>query len=873
MGGSVIPGGIGLDEARHDEAPQPPAPAGAIMSGIAPEPGPAPPPEAAVSPDAAVAAGVPASPPGDGGQTVVLVSPDEGVALDRSWATGGTIAVTLVRDGADLRIDYGNPGSVLLAGFFAAAGGPALAVGDGAPVPAARIADLFAAGERELAEPGALSGTAPTFRSVVALPVGERIGIIALLGPDGLTFGLPEADGAEPAPDDAPLPPLPPLPPEPPPAVTPITDARPPSEPFPEPPLPAEPEPASTPTDVATPAEEPGPPPEAGEDSAAAEPPPPPSAEPDADRAGLPEPEPDAAIGGEPEPWPESNVPPDMAAESAEDYELEPGPEPQAGPEPELEFEPEAGDMPSAPAADRAGEAAPAAAAYAVRCDTALDVPAGDGVLRGQPERRLVSVGAMNTDRDGSVVLNTDGSFCYMPPPGFGGADAFEYSFVDADGTLDTAVVAVAVEPPEASQVPDSAADAAPDNVIVLPTAVARLPATVLANAGAGGPGEVGPPTRPAVEDADDADALPPDRPDGPDWGGAAAPAADEPGWTEVGTLPADASDLAAGAAPPPEAPGWPDIDISAADDLEAVEAVPDEAGAGMPPPDEEGEPAAEAMPPGRPAISAGDPDAPDFVFGLDDLDSAPDDAAAATGEPTGAGGWSGTRWEDDGEAAAIEEPPAGAAQAAPPEDDVLPTVLPAVAAMPRDVLFAIDLAALQGPDAAAPAVAGSAGTAAVAAVKRCVAALALGWARDQTRVRVQPFAGDGTAMAATFSDLSDPERVVRFLDDLSPAMGAGAEALPDAVARWLDAPGTGKRPRRALVLVAAPQAAGLADRLAPLFPGQAAAEAVVLALGAQAQAGADDRAGPVRVVAAPSAAALLRGMAAALAPSGGDDR
>jgi len=133
MGGSVIPGGIGLDEARHDEAPQPPAPAGAIMSGIAPEPGPAPPPEAAVSPDAAVAAGVPASPPGDGGQTVVLVSPDEGVALDRSWATGGTIAVTLVRDGADLRIDYGNPGSVLLAGFFAAAGGPALGGGGGAP--------------------------------------------------------------------------------------------------------------------------------------------------------------------------------------------------------------------------------------------------------------------------------------------------------------------------------------------------------------------------------------------------------------------------------------------------------------------------------------------------------------------------------------------------------------------------------------------------------------------------------------------------------------------------------------------------------------------------------------------------------------------
>lgn len=155
---------------------------------------------------------LPVAPPGDGGETAVGPlpgtpdSPDSPgtplapLALDAP----GLVAVALLRDGGDLLIDYGTPGTVVLKEFFDAlvrGEAPALKAGAGAAVPAARIAEALTAGERELAGAIGDDGEAPVFRDVVAVPVGSRVGVIALLGPDGLCFagGIPAAARPSPA--------------------------------------------------------------------------------------------------------------------------------------------------------------------------------------------------------------------------------------------------------------------------------------------------------------------------------------------------------------------------------------------------------------------------------------------------------------------------------------------------------------------------------------------------------------------------------------------------------------------------------------------------------------------------------------------------
>ena len=83
------------------------------------------------------------------------------------------------------------------------------------------------------------------------------------------------------------------------------------------------------------------------------------------------------------------------------------------------------------------------------------------------------------TTEGGTVILNTDGSFTYVPPTGFIGEDTFDYTIVDPSGATDTAVVTlnVAADPdPTENDEPEAGND--------LASALAGHPATanLLAN-------------------------------------------------------------------------------------------------------------------------------------------------------------------------------------------------------------------------------------------------------------------------------------------------------------------------------------------------------------------------------------------------------
>ncbi|MFT4924839.1 MAG: putative delta-60 repeat protein [Phenylobacterium sp.] len=88
---------------------------------------------------------------------------------------------------------------------------------------------------------------------------------------------------------------------------------------------------------------------------------------------------------------------------------------------------------------------------YQVAEDSSLTVSAADGVLRNDSdsdgdELRVSNVLAANP-RQGSVTINNDGSFIYIPQNNFTGNDRFTYTVLDSFGQKDTAVVSISVTP------------------------------------------------------------------------------------------------------------------------------------------------------------------------------------------------------------------------------------------------------------------------------------------------------------------------------------------------------------------------------------------------------------------------------------------
>ncbi|MCA9135963.1 MAG: tandem-95 repeat protein [Planctomycetales bacterium] len=73
---------------------------------------------------------------------------------------------------------------------------------------------------------------------------------------------------------------------------------------------------------------------------------------------------------------------------------------------------------------------------YSVDQDTTLDVSAASGVLTNDTDADLdpLSAGLVSLPTNGSITLNSDGSFTYTPTPGFAGTDSFSY--VANDGVL-----------------------------------------------------------------------------------------------------------------------------------------------------------------------------------------------------------------------------------------------------------------------------------------------------------------------------------------------------------------------------------------------------------------------------------------------------
>ncbi|MEM9215592.1 MAG: Ig-like domain-containing protein [Cyanobacteria bacterium P01_F01_bin.150] len=84
---------------------------------------------------------------------------------------------------------------------------------------------------------------------------------------------------------------------------------------------------------------------------------------------------------------------------------------------------------------------------YITAFETALVVDAAMGVLEGDldADGDALTVAIATAPSNGSVTLNSDGSFTYTPNAGFSGDDTFTYTVVDGNGGTDTGTVTVSV--------------------------------------------------------------------------------------------------------------------------------------------------------------------------------------------------------------------------------------------------------------------------------------------------------------------------------------------------------------------------------------------------------------------------------------------
>ncbi len=121
---------------------------------------------------------------------------------------------------------------------------------------------------------------------------------------------------------------------------------------------------------------------------------------------------------------------------------------------------------------------------YDVDTDSELDV-AAPGVLDNDsdPDAEPLTVALVANPDHGDLVLNPDGSFLYVPDPGYSGADKFTYAAVDALGERSEATVIIAVGSGEDVAVPiaadagGSSVTASARSVIVAATSAVWQPA------------------------------------------------------------------------------------------------------------------------------------------------------------------------------------------------------------------------------------------------------------------------------------------------------------------------------------------------------------------------------------------------------------
>ena len=97
---------------------------------------------------------------------------------------------------------------------------------------------------------------------------------------------------------------------------------------------------------------------------------------------------------------------------------------------------------------------AASARAYTTEPDRELSVPAASGVLSGAsgPGGVSLSAGVFNPPDHGSLTLDEDGSFTYVPGSGYAGGDSFSYRVTDPSGDhADGQVNLTVAEPPSVS--------------------------------------------------------------------------------------------------------------------------------------------------------------------------------------------------------------------------------------------------------------------------------------------------------------------------------------------------------------------------------------------------------------------------------------
>ncbi|MEM7465993.1 MAG: Ig-like domain-containing protein, partial [Pseudomonadota bacterium] len=101
---------------------------------------------------------------------------------------------------------------------------------------------------------------------------------------------------------------------------------------------------------------------------------------------------------------------------------------------------------------------------YSTSENTTLNVPLAGGVLTNDSDPDTSDMLTANpvpvTDvTNGTLTLNTDGSFSYIPDPGFTGTDSFVYELEDGNGATDTATVTIDVLPSGVNNPPTAVVD------------------------------------------------------------------------------------------------------------------------------------------------------------------------------------------------------------------------------------------------------------------------------------------------------------------------------------------------------------------------------------------------------------------------------
>jgi VCBS repeat-containing protein len=139
---------------------------------------------------------------------------------------------------------------------------------------------------------------------------------------------------------------------------------------------------------------------------------------------------------------------------------------------------------------------------YMVAEDGTLTVPAGTGVLAGDtdPDADTLTAGSPVGPSNGSLTLNTDGSFTYTPNADFNGSDSFTYTVSDGNGGTDTGLVTITVtavnDPPVAD---DDSFSVAEDGTLAVPAGTGVLAGDTDIDGGALSAGSPGAPSSGSV--------------------------------------------------------------------------------------------------------------------------------------------------------------------------------------------------------------------------------------------------------------------------------------------------------------------------------------------------------------------------------------